>query len=141
MEIVPVQHKSYIKNLFRTANEDVDNGVVAATKRERVRLFNLWCQWLDTYFPNTNYISKTKIDYNKSKYWLPSEHMLDPEAFHVEKAKLALKRLRWHIGPSPRRYNWTENLIPWQTRKANIQKRLAKFWKATDEQTHQPNHN
>ena len=45
---------------------------------------------------------KTKLDHNKSKYWLPSEHMLDPEAFQVEKAKLALKQSRWHIGPSPR---------------------------------------
>ena len=49
--------------------------------------------------------SKTKIDQNKSKYWLPLEHMLDPDAFQVEKANLALKQSRWHIGPSPQQCN------------------------------------
>ena len=49
MEFVPIQHQTYINNLFKTATEDVSNGVVLSTITEKIRLFNQWAQWLNKY--------------------------------------------------------------------------------------------
>lgn len=67
--------------------------------------------------------------------WLPGEDMLKKETFQIEKAMYNPKRSRWHLGPSQRPVSWTENETPWITRKDNIQRRLVKFWKPTDEKT------
>ena len=54
MELVPSQHQNYIHNLFHIAVEDVAHGVVSATTKERIRLFNNWKQWLHTYIPKVS---------------------------------------------------------------------------------------
>ena len=74
---------------------------MAATKQERVRHLTFDADGLTPIYNTQIITSKTKIEQKKSKYWLPLEHMLDPEAFHVEKEKLALKRSRWHLWTSP----------------------------------------
>ena len=68
---------------------------------------------------------------SKSISWEPSPTMCDTVAFLPENTKFAPKQSRWRFGPSPRRSNWMENRIPWQTRKASIQRRLASFSRAT----------
>jgi len=77
----------------------------------------------------------------ESNYWQPTEHMLETAAFHLANTKLVLKQSRWRFEPSARQCNWKANLIPWQTRKINIQKRLANYWRDTNEPTHQQNQN
>lgn len=66
-------------------------------------------------------------------FWWPTVDMLGAEAFQLENTRFVPKRSRWHSAPSPRPCNWTENLIPWQQRKAAIQKRLASFWRTTND--------
>ena len=51
LELVPAQHQAYIYDLFATATEDVNNGVVASTEQERIKFFNAWKGWLSAYFP------------------------------------------------------------------------------------------
>jgi hypothetical protein len=49
VELVPIQHQTYTKDLFQTATKDISNGVVSSTTRERVCLFNQWAEWLGKY--------------------------------------------------------------------------------------------
>ena len=51
LELVPAQHQAYIYDLFATATEDVNNGVVASTQQERIKFYNAWIGWLSSYFP------------------------------------------------------------------------------------------
>ena len=88
-----------------------------------------------------NLDSKTSHAKHKSRYWVPTLPMLDMAAFQSENSKYAPKRSRWHFGPSPRRCNWRDNLVPWLTRKENIQKRLASYWKDTKGTTRPQNQN
>ena len=86
--------------------------------------------------PHYHLASKESQSSNNLMCWLPSVDMLGKEAFQLVNTKYAPKQSRWHFAPSQRRSNWKDNQIPWQTRKENIRKRLANFWRDTDAMTH-----
>ena len=52
--LVPAEHKIEQENLFRAANADINNGIVATTREERIRLFGAWTRWLALKYPTVN---------------------------------------------------------------------------------------
>ena len=52
--LVPAEHKIEQENLFRAANTDINNGIVALTREEQIRLFGAWTLWLALKYPTVN---------------------------------------------------------------------------------------
>ena len=51
LDIVPIQQQAHIQTLFRSMSRTLGNGVVAPTKRERLRFWSAWQTWLAFNFP------------------------------------------------------------------------------------------
>lgn len=52
LDAVPIQQQNYISNLFRATTEAIDDGIVASTKRERLRFYGAWTRWMSINFPS-----------------------------------------------------------------------------------------
>ena len=84
-------------------------------------------------FLSYHQVCKKLPNKTKSKFWEPTESMLDEDTFQRQNAKFLPKPSRWHFSPSARRFNWMDNMIPWQMRKESVRKRLANYSKITNE--------
>ena len=83
----------------------------------------------------------TSHERTKLSYWLPSPSMCDREAFHPKNNKFAPKLSKWRFPPSPRQQCWLDNQIPWEQRKAAIQRNSNSFSPALPDKTHRHNTN
>ena len=54
LDIVPIQRQAHIQALFRSMSKSLGNGVVASTKRERLRFWSAWQTWLAFNFPTVH---------------------------------------------------------------------------------------
>ena len=54
MNSVPIQQQAHIQALFRSMSKALGNGVVASTKRERLRFWSAWQTWLAFNFPTVH---------------------------------------------------------------------------------------
>ena len=100
LDIVPIQQQAHIQALFRSMSKALGNGVVASTKRERLRFWSAWQTWLAFNFPTVqpNLQQSSRSD---------QIELLAAFARHVQSGGVStrihqvhtqmVKRSRWHF--------------------------------------------